>query len=169
MGFLFVIICPIRYIASSSQVLVAQPCLTLCSPMDYSPPGFSVLGILQARILEWVAIPFFRESSQPWRILYYLNHQGSQDILQNIFKDLFVRTSNTCSCEIIPLRIIMKLVLSILFSLIHQFWQRCSVSISNIIDRRGEVLFQANSSFPNTLLSFKFRYLRKHPAMWEVL
>jgi len=33
--------------------------------MDYSPPGSSVHGILQARILEWVAILFSRESSQP--------------------------------------------------------------------------------------------------------
>ena len=33
--------------------------------MDCSPPGFSVHGILQARILEWVAFPFFRGSSQP--------------------------------------------------------------------------------------------------------
>ena len=32
-------------------------CPTLCSPMDYSPPGSSVHGILQVRILEWVAIP----------------------------------------------------------------------------------------------------------------
>ena len=45
-------------------VLVAQSCLTLCDPMDCSPPGSSVHGILQARILEWVAIPFSRESSQ---------------------------------------------------------------------------------------------------------
>ena len=34
----------------------AQPCLTLCDPMDCSPPGSSVHGISQARILEWVAI-----------------------------------------------------------------------------------------------------------------
>ena len=40
-----------------------QLCLTLCDPMDCSLPGFSVLGILQARILEWVAIPFSRGSS----------------------------------------------------------------------------------------------------------
>ena len=45
--------------------LVAQSCLTLCDPMNYSPPGSSVHGILQARILEWVAIPFSRGSSQP--------------------------------------------------------------------------------------------------------
>ena len=42
-----------------------QSCPTLCDPMDYSLPGSSVHGILQARILEWVAMPSFRESSQP--------------------------------------------------------------------------------------------------------
>ena len=47
------------------KVLVAQLCLMFCNPMDCSPPGFSVHGILQARILEWVAIPFSRGSSQP--------------------------------------------------------------------------------------------------------
>ena len=41
-----------------------QWCLTLCNTMDYSPPGSSVHGILQARILEWVAMPSSRESSQ---------------------------------------------------------------------------------------------------------
>ena len=46
-------------------VLVAQSCPTLCDPMDCSPPGFSVHGILQARILEWVVISFSRGSSQP--------------------------------------------------------------------------------------------------------
>ena len=37
---------------------VPQSCLTLCNPVDYSPLGFSVHGILQARILEWVASSF---------------------------------------------------------------------------------------------------------------
>ena len=45
--------------------LVAQSCLTHCDPMDCSPPGFSVHGILQARILEWVAMPSSRRSSPP--------------------------------------------------------------------------------------------------------
>ena len=48
-----------------SQVLVSQLCLTLCDPMDCSQPGSSVHGISQGRILEWVAISFSRESSQP--------------------------------------------------------------------------------------------------------
>ena len=46
-------------------VLVTQSCLTLCGPMDCSPQGSSVHGILQARILEWVAIPFLRGSFWP--------------------------------------------------------------------------------------------------------
>ena len=46
-------------------VLVAESFLTLGNPTDYSPPGSSVRGILQVRILEYVAIPFFREFSQP--------------------------------------------------------------------------------------------------------
>ena len=42
------------------KVKVAQSCTTLCDPKDYT-----VRGILQARILEWVAVPFSRGSSQP--------------------------------------------------------------------------------------------------------
>ena len=45
--------------------LVAQSCLILCDTMDCSPPGSSVLGIFQARILEWITISFSKGSSQP--------------------------------------------------------------------------------------------------------
>ena len=48
-----------------TKVKVTQLCPTLCDPVDYSPPGSSVHGILPAWILEWVAIPFSRGSSQP--------------------------------------------------------------------------------------------------------
>ena len=44
------------------KVLVIQLCPTLCDPMDFSPPGSFVYGILQARILEWVAMSFSRGS-----------------------------------------------------------------------------------------------------------
>ena len=47
------------------KALVTQSCPTLCDPIDYSPPGSSAHGFLQARILELVAIPFSRGSSQP--------------------------------------------------------------------------------------------------------
>ena len=68
-------------------VIVTQSCLTLCNLVDYNAPGSSIHGILQGRILEWVAIPFSRGSSptQGWnlsllhcrQILYRLSHQGS--------------------------------------------------------------------------------------------
>ena len=56
-----------------------QSCPTLCDPKDCSPPGSSVHGILQARILEWVALPSSRESSRPrdwtcislWHLLHW--------------------------------------------------------------------------------------------------
>ena len=68
------------------KVLVAKSCWTLCDPIDCNPPGSSVHGILQARILEWVVIPFSRGSSRPRdqthvscigrRVVYCLSHQG---------------------------------------------------------------------------------------------
>ena len=73
----------------SCMCLVVQLWLTLCNHMDWNPPGSSVHGILQARILEWVAISSSRESSQPRdrthvscvsciaEILYPLSHLGS--------------------------------------------------------------------------------------------
>ena len=68
-------------------VLLAQLCLTFCNPMDCSLQGSSLHGILQARILKWVAMPSSRGSYQPMdltpgllhcrKILYCLSHQGS--------------------------------------------------------------------------------------------
>ena len=55
-------------------VLVTQSCPTLCNPKDCSLPGSSVHGILQARIPEWVAIPFSSGSSQhkDWTLVFYI-------------------------------------------------------------------------------------------------
>ena len=50
-------------VQSEVKVLVTESCPTLCYPMDYSSPGSPVPGILKARTLEWVAIPFSRGSS----------------------------------------------------------------------------------------------------------
>ena len=49
----------------TQRLLFTQLCPTLCDPMNCSPPGSSVRGILQAGILEWVAVFFSRGSSQP--------------------------------------------------------------------------------------------------------
>ena len=61
-------------IALKVKVLVIQLCLTLCDPLDCSPPGSSVHGILQARILEWVVIHFSRGSSQPREDQTWVSH-----------------------------------------------------------------------------------------------
>ena len=47
-----------RHAAATAAAKSCQSCPTLCDPIDGSPPGFPVPGILQARILEWVAICF---------------------------------------------------------------------------------------------------------------
>ena len=52
------------FIQRKVEVLVPQSYPTLCDPLDCSPPGSSVHGFLKARILEWIAIPFSRESSR---------------------------------------------------------------------------------------------------------
>ena len=55
----------LKWVSQSIKVLVTQSCPALCNPVDCSPPGSSIHGILQARILEWVAIPFSRGSFWP--------------------------------------------------------------------------------------------------------
>ena len=85
--------CSSKILCFFSLCVVAQSCQILCNLMDYSPPGSSVHGILQTRILEWVAIPFSRRFSSPrgqtrisgllhcrW-ILYCLSYQGSPLLL----------------------------------------------------------------------------------------
>ena len=77
----------LNYKQTWNEVKVTQSCATLCDPMDYT-----VHGILQARILVWVAFPFSRGSFQPRslnpglphcrRILYQLSHGGSPRILE---------------------------------------------------------------------------------------
>ena len=54
-----------RYLHAHVCMLSHFNCVQLCNPMDCSLPGFSVLGIFPARILEWVAMPSSRGSSQP--------------------------------------------------------------------------------------------------------
>ena len=53
------------FIFHKTVYVCAQACRTLCNSMDCSPPGSSVRGIFQARLLEWVAISFSRGSSGP--------------------------------------------------------------------------------------------------------
>ena len=83
------------------KVFIAPSCLTVSDSMDCSPPGSSAHGILQARILEWVAIPFSRgifltQGLNPGllyckHILYHLSHQGSSKSC--FFSNLYQVTS----------------------------------------------------------------------------
>ena len=49
----------IKWLAAAADAKSLQSCLTLCNPIDGSPPGSPIPGILQARTLEWVAISFY--------------------------------------------------------------------------------------------------------------
>ena len=76
------------------RAMSLQSCPTLCNPMDCNPSGSSVHRILQARVLEWVAILFSRRSSPPRsnlglrhcrQVLYHLSHQGSLALLFKLY------------------------------------------------------------------------------------
>ena len=77
------------FISWKVKVLVAHSCLILCDPVDCSLPCSSVRGILKARILEWVAIPFSRGSSWP-RDLNCLNFR------ENIFNHFLADSEAPC-------------------------------------------------------------------------
>ena len=70
--------------------MCAQSCPTLCNPKDYSPPGYSVHGIFQARILEWVAISYSRVFKEKecidWAKMFIREHlmEKSSEILANL-------------------------------------------------------------------------------------
>ena len=82
-------------------ILVTQWCLTLCDTLDCSPPGFSIYVILQTRIMEWVAIPFSRGSSQPrdqtWvsALQADIYHQGSRGPYQGVKSYITGENSST--------------------------------------------------------------------------
>ena len=76
-------------------VLVTQLCLTLCDPMDYSPPGSSVHGTLQARILEWVAISFPRED--------FLANSELLQFLENFIEQCVSRAAASVFLVLLPL------------------------------------------------------------------
>ena len=84
---------------------VAQLCPAPCHPTDCGPPGSSVRGILQARILEWVAFPFSRGSSRlgtsagslhcGW-IRYHLSYQGSPQMVSVQFSSVAQSCPTLC-------------------------------------------------------------------------
>ena len=59
--------CSTSLIIAAAAAKSLQSCLTLWDPIDGSPPGFPIPGILQARTLEWVAISFSNDESEKWK------------------------------------------------------------------------------------------------------
>ena len=99
LSYLFQSIYPCARTYVKVKVLLAQSFLTLCVPMDCSLPGSSVHGILQARILEWVAFPFSRGSSWPrdrtcvccierWVLYHWATREAPCRILNSYLKTL---------------------------------------------------------------------------------
>ena len=105
----------------STYARLLQSSPPLCDPMDCSPPGSCVHGILQARILEWVAIPFSKESSWPrdrtWvscigdGFFTNLSHQG-HPLYINIYTQLnhfaYLKLTQHCKSTILQLKIKRK-------------------------------------------------------------
>ena len=65
--------------------LAAQSCLTLCDPMDSSPPGSSVHGVLQARTLEWVAMAAHNDQVNPAFLTVSVIPSGGGDLELSIY------------------------------------------------------------------------------------
>ena len=85
---------------------VPQSCPTLCDPMDCSLPGFSVRGIFQARVLEWVAISFSRGSSWPRDRTQVIHNKDSIKVCCAPLTYSCLRTStyinHSCLCALPP-------------------------------------------------------------------
>ena len=91
----------------TSVLLVSQPCATLCDPVDCSPTGSSVHGILQARIPEWVAVSLARVSCQPrdqnhnscsfciGRLIHLLSQQGQVEACSLSVDTLLLSSQST--------------------------------------------------------------------------
>ena len=100
---------------------VAQSCLTLCQPMDYT-----VHGVFQARILEWVSFPFARGSSQPrdWTLVSYM--------AGGFFTNWTIREACVCVCgcvyyipkvEFVRLDVVVNYTLALAVGTCYLPWQ----------------------------------------------
>ena len=103
----------------SSQVLVTQLCLTLCGPMDCSPPGSSVHGILQARILEWAAIPFSMQCTSESVVLYWMPFKATFLNVKMIY-DFFIKLMSKFANMFIKSNVSLPFLKKIFIYCLHQ-------------------------------------------------
>ena len=125
--------------------LFTHSCLTLCDPVDCSLPGSSAQGVLQARRLEWVAMPSSRGSSQPrikprsstLRVIpYHLHHQGIKKTLKSFYSILVDHVSfiHLFHCVLRPSSLIAAMMLLFPVSCIAVPWTSSSF-ISSCINK----------------------------------
>ena len=118
---LILLFCAIKKV-KKMKVLFAQSCLTLCNTMDYSPSGSSFHRILQAKILEWVAIPLSRESSWPrYRIqvscnagrffTIWLTRERVNLLLPSAKSSIFLFTTSLVSANILGKMLFLTLII----------------------------------------------------------
>ena len=180
---------------SPSQVfccLVAKLCLTLCDPMDCSPLGSSVCGILQARILEWVAISFSSGSSPPrdgtgvfclrrqiCTLSLHRSYQGA--ILDRVclYDECLSPATLVFLTYSIPRVICKSLINRYIFKPLHHPRHYCKPSIRSLDCRRAyqEWLWQSGPGVlgKGTLSPPKFSWVRTevpssskgHQALWR--
>ena len=118
-----------RFLIIGGCVLVAQLCPTFCNPTYCSPPGFSVHGVLQARILEWIAIHFSRGTSQPrdWTLVSCIAGKfftvwapGTTGEIRVLFLCMMLENvlycSFTCSCPVFQHYLLKRLSFPIVYS-----------------------------------------------------
>ena len=134
--------------------LVAQLCLTLCDSMDCSPPGYSVHGILQARILEWGAVSFSRESSRPRAQTWFSSLQA--DALPSGPPRLYPDKDTGAQISPSPVRAMIITQLTDHQSFFDQLY-------------RGFILCMCSSVFTRRLLGNSFRFLEQFLCFPSVL
>ena len=92
----------IHFMNTSVGVQLLNCCLTLCDPLDCSPPGSSVHGVLQARILGWFTIPFSRGSSQPRDLTHISCTAGRFFTTEPPGKPLMNLYAQSVGCHFLP-------------------------------------------------------------------
>ena len=119
-----------------SESEITQSCPTLCNTMDCSLPRFSIHGIFQARILEWVAISFSRGSSPPQgsnpgllhyrQKLYCLSHQGShQFAVSGDYTHTHTHTHTHYKIETLLMKSLLTDVQQVGVQLLHSSLEGC--------------------------------------------
>ena len=119
-----------------SLFILEGVCLTLCDLMDYSSPGSSVHGILQARILEWISISVSRGSSQPrdWTCIFYT---GGQSLFHSATWEVILKGKITINST---------LQSSICFVTVH-FYLR---NVIYFLSMKAKILFYSAMAEPNS-------------------